>query len=195
MAIYTRSGDQGMTRLYGGHSVSKASERVGTYGAIDQLNASVGYLADLVDPKYDQVQSQLLAIQQDLFDCGSDYATLDQERPYKVKSGLADKLEAWIDDYTEATPSIKKFVLPRGTQAASFCHMLRTQTRTLERQLVQFSQVSQDYNPQVLPYINRLSDYFFSLARALNHYENYREVPYKNSRNIFSQASPETKES
>ncbi len=173
--IYTRTGDDGDTGLFGGSRVSKSDARVAAYGDIDELNAVIG-LALAVDPR-DWERDTLVSIQRDLFGIG---AQLASPKPEKVLKSLAkaeipderiDALEASIDRTAAELDPLKAFVLPGGSLKAAHLHHARTVCRRAERRVV-----SLDGVPQIaVKYLNRLSDLLFTLARLANVKANVQE--------------------
>ncbi len=167
--IYTKTGDNGTTSLVGGVRVSKTDARLEAYGTIDELNSHIGLLRSLVD---DEVFShQLSDIQHILFVVGSYLATDTEQTELRSQSvlriGQIEALEHGIDSIDSTLPQLRAFILPAGTQAASQCHVCRTVCRRAERRILALAEnITLDAN--VIAYINRLSDYFFVLARKLN---------------------------
>lgn len=183
MKIYTRTGDKGQTRIIGNEIVQKDDVRVEAYGTIDELNAIVGMVIANESIAND-LKVELKEIQQYLFDCGTDTASPDDESRYRTKQEYIDWLENRIDAYTDLTPKIESFILPGGNQEASLLHFARTVTRRAERRVITFQ--NQDAsNPLVLKFLNRLSDYFFALARLVNHQAGNEESFYKRSGKVF----------
>lgn len=185
MAIYTRTGDQGETSVIGGR-VGKDDVRVEAYGTIDELNCFVGQARSLMeDERFADVREQLLEIQHELFDCGSDLAFVKlSENRYKVKSEMAVRLEGWIDVLQAENPVLERFILPGGSQLSSVLHVCRTVCRRAERRAVTLAR-SAEVNPEAVIYLNRLSDYFFALARAANTRLNIADVEYVRSKKVF----------
>lgn len=172
MKLYTKTGDDGSTSLFGGGRVPKNDPRVGAYGAVDELNALVG-LVRVADPQ-DLAGETLAGVQRDLFAIGGQLASPD---PAKVAKALAKAfvseervaaLEAAIDEADAELPPLKSFVLPGGTEKAARLHLARTVCRRAERQVVSLDR-DQRVPPVVLRYLNRLSDLLFALARLANH--------------------------
>lgn len=172
MKIYTRSGDQGETGLFGGGRVSKSHIRVAAYGAVDELNASLGMAVAMVADQ--EIAQRLEGVQQDLFTLGASLATPGSEdgsaRPKIPPIPLAriQKMEEWIDAATEETPPLKAFILPGGTKGAAALHLSRTVCRRAERAVVRL-RGEEGTDPDVLRYLNRLSDLLFAFARLENH--------------------------
>lgn len=167
MSIYTKTGDAGCTSLANGERVSKADGRLETYGTADELNAWVGMLraALLIDD--DREDAQLRWVQNKLFNLGASLSGAGGE--WIVASDCA-MLERWIDQMQAELLPIRAFILPMGNEQVARCHMCRTVTRRLERRIVEFG----DIGMAERCFANRLSDYFFVLARWLgekNHIE------------------------
>ena len=169
--IYTRTGDAGATRLAAGQQVSKSDPRVEAYGAVDETNACIG-LARIhsgADPDFDAI---LARIQNELFDLGADLATPPKadEAPgsaLRIVDSQVARLEAEIDRLNAGLPELKSFILPAGAPAAAALHLARTVCRRAERAVVTLMR-AEPVNPQVLVYLNRLSDFLFVLGRVAN---------------------------
>jgi cob(I)alamin adenosyltransferase len=168
--IYTKTGDQGETSLGDGTRVPKDHPRVAAYGSVDEVNAVLGLLlaarADL--PEADLLRS----IQNDLFDVGADLcrpqaAGEQPEQRLRVQERQAQRLEAAIDRLNAGMQPLTSFVLPGGLAAAAWCHLARTVCRRAEREVVALAR-SEAVNPQVIVFLNRLSDLLFVLARVYN---------------------------
>ncbi|MBN8622779.1 MAG: cob(I)yrinic acid a,c-diamide adenosyltransferase [Flavobacteriales bacterium] len=174
MKIYTKTGDNGTTALYGGNRVSKASARVESYGNIDELNSFIGLAkSEITDEK---VLNQLKKIQFDLFTLGSESATpTDKLTLANGKSRLTlmiseteiEELENWMDEYETQLEPLQYFILPGGGKSATALHVCRTVCRRAERSLV-FLNESEEVRPELIKYLNRLSDYLFVLARYIS---------------------------
>lgn len=168
MKIYTKTGDKGKTSLCDGEKVSKSSLRVCAYGDLDELSSSIGFAIAVIRSR--RVKKVLEKVQRDLFILGSHVATCKKEaHDVLPKFDLAkvEELEAVIDDFSEGLPKLHRFLLPGGTKSACAIHMARTVCRRAERTCVQLSEHQYLYEP-VLPYLNRLSDLLFVLARVAN---------------------------
>ncbi|NQN67618.1 cob(I)yrinic acid a,c-diamide adenosyltransferase [Streptococcus suis] len=187
MRIYTGYGDSGKTRLYGGDRVSKTHERVEAYGTMDELCSLLGRIvAEMREyPELDDLRLECEQIQQQLFDCGSDLATPRELRPYKQEEATVNWLEERMDAYMNQPPQLEKFIIPGGHLIASSLHMARTLTRRLERRMVALMEIEEKVNPVGLVYINRLSDYFFVLARLVNFRLGVADTVYERSSKIF----------
>lgn len=169
--IYTKTGDHGDTGLGDGSRVAKDHPRVTAYGSVDELNAVLGVL--LLQPLDADMAALLRSIQNDLFDVGADLCLppTDGERPgqvLRVTAEQAERLEREIDRLNERLQPLKSFVLPGGTAAAAWCHVARTVCRRAERDVVTLAHIDK-INPQVIVYLNRLSDLLFVMARVCNH--------------------------
>ena len=174
MKIYTKTGDKGETSLYGGTRVSKAAARVESYGTLDELNAFIGLAkAEISDEK---VLSQLQKIQFDLFTVGSEAATptdkmLLANGKNRLDLMISEKeiteLEIWMDDFDAELEPLKFFILPSGGKAAATVHVCRTVCRRAERAMV-FLNETEEVRPELIKYLNRLSDYLFILARYIS---------------------------
>lgn len=167
--IYTKSGDKGTTGLVGGTRVSKTHIRLEAYGTVDELNSHVGWLSCLIDnPEH---QETLRYIQHKLFTIGSYLATETESKQPKEASILTDKdierLENQIDLLDSQLPPIIRFVLPGGNESASRAHICRTITRRAERKVYNVAELY-PVADEVVIFLNRLSDYFFLLARYEN---------------------------
>ncbi|HFI0457977.1 TPA: cob(I)yrinic acid a,c-diamide adenosyltransferase [Streptococcus suis] len=187
MRIYTGYGDSGKTRLYGGDRVSKTHERVEAYGTMDELCSLLGRIvAEMREyAELDDLRLECEQIQQQLFDCGSDLATPRELRPYKQEEAVVNWLEERMDAYMHQPPQLEKFIIPGGHLIASSLHMARTLTRRLERRMVALMEIEEKVNPVGLVYINRLSDYFFVLARLVNFRLGVADTVYERSSKIF----------
>ena len=190
MKIYTKTGDDGTTGLFGGTRVSKHHIRINSYGTVDELNSWVGMLRDQGLEDHDS--EILLRIQNHLFTMGAMLAT-DPEKA-KMKSGKdrlnipllreedVQLLEEEIDRMNKSLPPMTHFILPGGHQTVSICHISRTVCRRAER-MTSLLHEQEAVGEHILSYINRLSDYFFVLARKLSaqlQVDEIKWVPEKN---------------
>jgi cob(I)alamin adenosyltransferase len=167
--IYTKTGDKGETSLFAGGRVRKDSPRVEAYGTVDELNACLGMIcAQLPDG---EVLECLRHIQIELFDLGADLATpvtaVTRKDIPRAREEQTLRLEEWIDRYEEELPPLTRFILPSGSLAGATLHFARTVCRRAERQVVALEQTEQ-VNPELIRYLNRLSDLLFVLARLVN---------------------------
>ena len=168
--IYTKTGDTGLTGLGGGQRVPKDSRRVETYGTVDELNSQLGLALAL--GLCDRLAGELPRIQNELFDLGSDLATpaASQARhPVPtIEPRHVEHLEALIDELNEVVGPLANFLLPGGSVGAAALHVARTVCRRAERQATALAR-DEPIGPTVLPYLNRLSDALFVMARYENH--------------------------
>ncbi|MGH1788872.1 cob(I)yrinic acid a,c-diamide adenosyltransferase [Enterococcus faecalis] len=185
MKIYTKTGDKGMTKLVGSSTVAKDSDRVESYGTIDELNSWVGYIISQLPQENQEIKEELEALQHFLFDAGTDLSTpIEAQRPFKLQKESVHWLEQRIDFYTAQSPDIDRFILPGGTPAASMVHVARTIARRAERIIVRLNWTAK-INEEVLIFTNRLSDYFYALARYLNVQAKRPDVFYERSEKVF----------
>lgn len=161
--IYTKTGDKGTTQLSTGERVSKDDPQVEAIGTIDELNAQIGLLMTYIEDK--QLLERLHALQTTLFDIGGNKS---------IPTTLTTQLEQDMDAMTEDLPPLRDFVYPGGCRAAALSHVCRTVCRRAERNFVSLSKI-REVDASVLLFLNRLSDYFFILARKLNFVYNVAE--------------------
>lgn len=179
MKIYTRTGDGGDTALFDGTRVRKSDSRVSAYGDVDELNAWLGLVrAAGLDA---DVSRMIERIQLDLFALGArlaDPAGRIAERVTKAAIAPEDisRLESWIDALDAELPPLRRFVLPGGTAAAASLHVARTTCRRAERAVVALE--GAPLEPELLTYVNRLSDLLFVMARAINHRAGVAELEW-----------------
>lgn len=175
--IYTGTGDKGMTSLVGGQRVSKADQRIESYGTIDELNSFIGLLITSLEEQADK--DFLLFVQNKLFTVGSYLATDQEHTELKIKSKIMPetitRVEKEIDRIDEGLPKMRYFILPGGTRSAALAHVCRTVCRRAERQIYRLSAISPVEEP-VLIFINRLSDYLFVIARKESLKNNGKEI-------------------
>ncbi|HEU4469858.1 MAG TPA: cob(I)yrinic acid a,c-diamide adenosyltransferase [Flavisolibacter sp.] len=179
--IYTKTGDKGSTSLIGGTKVPKSHIRIETYGTVDELNSWIGMVNDQLNDA--GLRSDLREIQDRLFTIGSSLAT-DPEKGTKMElPDLLDSdisfLEQRIDAMTEVLPVMKSFVLPGGHSAVSSIHITRCVCRRAERLAVGMLEQELFVEERVIRYLNRLSDYLFTLARYAGHKLGAAEIPWQ----------------
>ncbi|HVK60501.1 MAG TPA: cob(I)yrinic acid a,c-diamide adenosyltransferase [Bdellovibrionales bacterium] len=183
--IYTRTGDKGKTSLIGGARVSKSDLRLSAYGNVDELNSFIGLLVSELgrelrsNSEMPKLKQELEEIQSDLFNLGSRLACEDAE----LRKGLPtvsqehiDQFEKRMDEFSAKLAPLKNFILPGGTPAASVAHVARTVCRRTERDCVALSESGEVVEPEVIKYVNRLSDYLFVLARYISHLSGSPEI-------------------
>jgi cob(I)alamin adenosyltransferase len=175
--IYTRTGDDGTTGLGDGTRVPKDGERVEAYGTVDELNSSIGVLLAVAGLPAN-VSSCLLEIQHELFDMGGELCIPGH---HVIRAEHVDRLETALDGFNDPLPPLKEFILPGGGPAAAACHVSRTIARRAERRVLSLSRV-ESVSPEVVKYLNRLSDLLFVLARVLARHEQGTEVLWRHDR-------------
>lgn len=191
MKIYTKYGDEGFTRLAGGKRVSKTNVRVQAYGTMDEVCSLLGVIVaeirenDKLNKVLGEIRKECENIQQQLFDCGSDLAIPHGLREYKQKIDDVKWLEQRMDEYIPLLPKLEYFIIPGGSKISSMFHLIRSNTRNLERRMVAVIEENEKINKIGLQYINRLSDYFFVIACLVNLKLGINETVYKKSKKIF----------
>jgi cob(I)alamin adenosyltransferase len=184
--LYTRNGDDGGTVLFDGTRVRKDDTRVDAYGEVDELNAHLGAAVSLAaqriaDPSAKILRDRLVQIQHALFAVGAELATpAESPRHDKLVAVAAEdvlRLEPWIDEAVAAAPALAVFILPGGDPLASQLHICRTVCRRAERRAVTLASQT-TLNPQVVAYLNRLSDLLFAWARLANHLAGVADQPW-----------------
>jgi cob(I)alamin adenosyltransferase len=170
--IYTKTGDAGQTRLVGGQKVAKDSLRIECYGTVDELMACLGLVRTAlatppVPPGAPDLSDVVRRLQNELFNLGSDLATLAADRhprQPRIEPRHIEALEHEIDAWNESLPELRSFVLPGGGWVAAYLHLARTVCRRAERLAVQLG-AAEPISPEVIPYLNRLSDALFVMGR------------------------------
>jgi len=176
--IYTRGGDAGQTSLGRGERVPKHDIRVEAYGTTDEANSVIGLARNAIaragssDPRLAEADAMLGRIQNDLFDLGADLCTPEgktkrDEQALRMVASQVERLEREIDAMNAELQPLKSFILPGGSEAASWLHLARTVSRRAERCMTHLA-TEQTINSEAIKYINRLSDHLFVLARRLN---------------------------
>lgn len=209
MRIYTGTGDDGKTSLYGGKRVLKSDLRMEAYGTIDELNSAIGVVITIGDQRQKtkdkrqdkrkkitvKINRWLKEIQKDLLLIGSLLAGYDNNQQLTINS---QQLEKWIYELERKLPSLRNFILPDGTKTASFLHFARSICRRAERRVVELWQkekpgVSRELHPrggirftpqdksikEITIYLNRLSDLLFEMARSVNFKEGIQEITWQ----------------
>lgn len=174
MKIYTKTGDKGTTSLLGGGRVEKNHPKLEAYGTVDELNSWIGVIRSSLREYVDKIEVQKLSsdleiIQKDLFLLASHIACVSDEHRQKFKLADFDDnktafLESKIDEMDQELEPLKNFILPYGAPPSAQAHIARTVCRRAERLIYS----TEDFHPEWIRYINRLSDYFFTLARYIN---------------------------
>jgi cob(I)alamin adenosyltransferase len=179
--IYTKTGDSGQTSLIGGTKVPKSHLRIETYGTIDELNSYTGFVSDHLNNS--SIKLVLKEIQDRLFTIGSSLACDPEKEPHMKLPDLKEEdillLEKEIDIMNEELPEMKSFILPGGHVSVSVTHIARCVCRRSERLCVNMQEHELFVSPLVIKYLNRLSDYFFVLARYIGHLLKVEEITWK----------------
>ncbi len=177
MKIYTKTGDKGTTSLFGGTRISKDDAQIEAYGTVDELNSLIGLCIASID--IPEIKEELLGIQVLLFNMGSILAS-PKDNEFKLPKIEADDivfLERQMDTMDQQLEPLKNFILPSGSKEISFLHLARTVTRRAERRVITIQRhLALDEN--IVIYLNRLSDYFFILARFVGHSIGTKEVTW-----------------
>jgi cob(I)alamin adenosyltransferase len=189
MKIYTRTGDEGETGLFGGGRVRKDHARVEAYGAIDELNSFLGFaIGELQREACGDLAGHLRILQSDLFSIGGSLAAPVPEEGGRATSHLpalpterTRQMERWIDLAEEELEPLGEFILPGGTEAAARLHLARTVCRRAERRVISLSALAR-VESSVVPYLNRLSDLLFTLARVANRRASIADIKWRGER-------------
>ncbi|MEF8880213.1 MAG: cob(I)yrinic acid a,c-diamide adenosyltransferase [Candidatus Nanohaloarchaea archaeon] len=166
--VYTRTGDEGRTDLSSGERVSKSSNSIEADGAVDELNSQTGLCAFYAEEKREELET----VQNHLHILQAELANRDPD--VKVSQDEIDWLEGLCDDYQDECPPLRDFIIAGGCESASHMHKARSIARRTERRIVELDQ-DEELRPQVLAYINRLSDLFFLMARHENYLNGVEE--------------------
>lgn len=174
--LYTRTGDEGTTGLSDGTRLPKDHPRVTVMGEVDELNSYLGLLITQI--MVPEMSERLHVIQHDLLDVGGELSIPGHSM---ISAEQVQQLERWLEEYNAQLPPLKEFILPGGGQAAAVCHVARAVCRRAERSLATL-QREETVNPLTLPYLNRLSDLLFVVARVLARVAQGSEVLWNRSR-------------
>jgi cob(I)alamin adenosyltransferase len=175
--IYTRTGDDGTTGLGDGSRVAKDSPRVEAYGTVDELNSCIGVL--LAQPALPPAVIECLTeVQHELFDMGGELCIPGHTA---IRAAQVTRLEQELDAFNDGLPPLKEFILPGGGAAAAACHLARAVARRAERRVWTLSR-AESVSPEVVKYLNRLSDLLFVMARVLARHERGTEVLWRHDR-------------
>lgn len=182
MKIYTKTGDDGTTMLFGGSRVAKHHVRIEAYGTVDELNSFIGLIRDQTS-KEDTTYKTLESIQHLLFNIGSVLASdpsKDNLVVPDINEGDIEELEQGMDKMNETLPALKNFILPGGNTTSSYCHLARCVCRRAERRSTHLAEIQPDTVPVILiKYLNRLSDYLFVLGRKAVYDKGSEEIIWK----------------
>jgi len=184
MKLYTRSGDDGTTGLFGGGRVGKDHPRVDAYGTVDELNACLGLAAAACDPERatEARFAEIIAEAQSwLFDIGADLATPEgnaqEDRVLRIGDAEVEVVERWIDEVEERNEPMRSFVMPGGSELAARLHLARTVCRRAERRMVALAH-TEPVSEGAVRYMNRLSDLLFAMSRLANRDRGVADVPW-----------------
>ncbi len=184
--IYTKTGDRGETGLVSGARALKSDPRIDLYGELDELNSRLGFSCShlILEEEFKEKLNFLYRIQSAIFDLGSNLACEAENRTKYNLPQLSDsfigQLESEIDQMDSELPPLKNFILPGGTILSASIHLCRTNTRTVERKLIHYFETTKEELPQNSGiFLNRLSDYFFVLARYVNHKKKVAEIAWR----------------
>jgi len=172
--IYTKTGDDGTTGLGTGERRLKYDLRVAAYGTVDEANACIGMARVHTGPQHAEIDAMLARIQNDMFDLGADLATPETEEPpahepLRITKSQVERIEADIDTLNAGLSPLRSFILPGGSPAAAALHLARTVSRRAERLMVELGEKPGEHvNAEALKYVNRISDFLFVAARAVN---------------------------
>ncbi len=181
MKIYTKTGDNGTTGLFGGERVQKNSLRIEAYGTIDELNSYIGF--SILEVKSEEVKNLLIKLQNQLFIAGSDLATPEtiENEKYKIPRITSDfylEIEKQIDYFDAKLIPLKNFILPGGCKSAAILHICRTICRRAERKIVSLKNTV-NIGENILIFMNRISDLLFILARYENLFSNINDTKWQ----------------
>ncbi|MBA4366021.1 MAG: ATP:cob(I)alamin adenosyltransferase [Desulfobacterium sp.] len=196
MKVYTKTGDKGKTSLFSGERISKCHDRVETYGEMDELNSFIGMISASLPQEAKSIATEIQAIQEVLFTIGSWLATTpDSDSIHQLvplEYSYVEDLEKAIDRMDETLPGLQAFILPGGGPASSAAHVARAVCRRVERHVIRLVQnekitVQKIENQMTIiqQYLNRLSDYFFVLARYCNKIMNIADIEYFPEKNTL----------
>ncbi len=175
--IYTRTGDDGTTGLGDGSRVRKDCVRVEAYGTVDEANSAIGVVLSATAIP-DAIRTCLTDVQHDLFELGGELCIPGHSA---VSDAYIDRLENDLDEFNADLPRLKEFILPGGGQAAAACHLARATVRRAERRVLSLAS-AEEVRPEVVKYLNRLSDLLFVIARVLAREESGQEVLWNRER-------------
>lgn len=182
MPLYTKTGDDGTTGLFGGERVNKDSLRIDACGTVDELNCVIGQAVAIC--QFDELAKTLQSIQNHLFELGAHLATPDNRslkspsQCPKISTEHVRKIERMIDQFDETLPPLRQFILPTGSELASRLHLARAVARRAERRCVTMAS-AESLEQEIVIYLNRISDLLFTLARCANQFQQIEDVPWK----------------
>jgi cob(I)alamin adenosyltransferase len=178
MKIYTKTGDDGTTGLYGGTRVSKSNNRIDVYGSVDELISQIGLIHDLMQDN--ELRSFLIKLQAELFCIGSYIAASPEKKNLKLPKlnpQYIEQMESQMDIWNDNLQPLTNFILPGGHSTSSQIHITRTICRKVERKCIGF-EGDFEKRDQIVMFLNRFSDFLFVLARHFNHINNVQEITW-----------------
>ncbi len=182
MKIYTRKGDSGETSLFGGRRVTKDDIRIDAYGTVDELNSALGLAVARLPEQLEEWRDPLTGVQSDCFTVGAILAApktgaAKPEHIPELSEARVERLEDWIDRLDEELEPLKAFVLPGGSECAAALHLSRSVCRRAERCVVALAK-HEEVDAVIIRYLNRLSDFLFTIARAANARQGIADVEW-----------------
>jgi cob(I)alamin adenosyltransferase len=179
--LYTRGGDKGETGLFGSKRVAKDSERVDAYGTVDELNSCIGLAVSIC--RHGEISTPLKWVQGRLFVAGADLASEapapgQKDRVPRIDEGDTKRLEEMVDLLRPNLSPLANFILPGGSSLSAYIHLARSVCRRAERAVVTLGRI-ESINPELIPFLNRLSTYLFNLARYANVLEGKSDEPWE----------------
>tara|TARA_B100000902_G_C26958889_1_gene739522 strand:- start:148 stop:687 length:540 start_codon:yes stop_codon:yes gene_type:complete len=178
MKIYTKKGDLGTTSIIGENNVNKNNIRIEAYGTVDELNSYLGLFSSCINKKIEKNKQQIVFIQNCLFKIGASLASTKEIT--KIKNKEINFLEISIDEMEQDLPVLKSFILPGGEYWSSCAQICRSICRRAERRISALN-LTHKVDPNIIKFMNRLSDYLFVLARYINFINNISEIKWKNT--------------
>jgi cob(I)alamin adenosyltransferase len=189
--VYTRTGDGGDTGLAGGQRVPKDHARIEAFGTVDELNSSIGVAITAIDDA--SIRADLERTQHLLFDLGGDLCVLQADKQRFKMSPFPEEHVTWLerllDHAAEELPPLEEFVLPGGEPGSAHLHVARSVCRRAERRCITLQESDGDVSPQVIPFLNRLSDALFVMARLVNHRSGRGDVLWQKTHQRPGEAS------
>lgn len=178
--IYTKKGDKGKTSLGSGQKVSKSSKRIQAYGTVDELNAVMGIVVELLKKENNLIylEGKFIRLQNELFNLGAQLSFLPENRNANIPVITVKEikqLENEIDQFNEELPPLKSFIIPGGGQISVYIHLARTVCRRAEREIMELAE-NEKIDGEELTYINRLSDWLFMAGRLVSKHLNIEEL-------------------
>lgn len=179
MAVYTKKGDRGTTHLYGENSARpKSDQRINALGSIDELNSHLGFVSSNLSARGGKYKRVVTQIQRDLFEIAAVIASPSGKPPFEIGLDRTRRLEKIIDELEGSLPALANFIFPGGSKSGAALHVARSVCRRAEREVVKLAK-KEKIEPNILIYINRLSDTLFMMAREINRLEKKKEEIWK----------------